>query len=326
MFQFPQAFACALDLPICMRFGDKVMRPFDNLERDWAQNGVSLPLITFRGLKLAELLTPGAAQRRAVAKFHGLLTNGRNRRNLYRNSLSGSPWETLDLAGGTALIVRRLIVPMTVAIVLGHAGQCLAQGAFPAPLPNQGTIPNDPAFPPVNGAAPSASVGTTPGSFPVNGAPPINGSAFERPPAPPSQGGGSAEACMKGFLPLREDAEKRGKMIKAASDRHAAPDEACKLIKNFSQAEINMIKYVESHASKCGIPAQIADQLKAGHNNTENMLKKVCAVAQQAQQRGPAGPSLSEVLGSSAALPEATATAKKGGSTFDTLNGNVLTR
>jgi hypothetical protein len=34
---------------------------------------------------------------------------------------------------------------------------------------------------------------------------------------------------------------------------------------------------------------------------------------------------LSEVLGSSAALPEAT-TVKKGGSTFDTLNGNVLAR
>ena len=39
---------------------------------------------------------------------------------------------------------------------------------------------------------------------------------------------------------------------------------------------------------------------------------------------GPAGPSLSEVLGS-AALPEAQAV-KKGGSTFDTLNGNVLQR
>lgn len=47
-------------------------------------------------------------------------------------------------------------------------------------------------------------------------------------------------------------------------------------------------------------------------------------MAQQAQQRGPAGPSLSEVLGSSAALPEATANKK--GSTFDTLNGNVLAR
>jgi hypothetical protein len=54
------------------------------------------------------------------------------------------------------------------------------------------------------------------------------------------------------------------------------------------------------------------------------LQQKVCAVAQQQQQRPPAGPSLSEVLGSSAALPEATA--KKGGSTFDTLNGNALAR
>jgi hypothetical protein len=225
------------------------------------------------------------------------------------------------------LIIRRLIVPLTVAIVTLHAGQGLAQGAFPAPLPGQ-PIANDPAFPPVNGGAPAASVGAPRqgSSFPVTGAAPFSGSSFEL-PAPPSQaGGGASDDCMKAFVPLREDAEKRGKLIKAASERHAPPDEACKLIGGFGQAELKMIKYIETNASKCGIPAQVSDQMKAGHKNTEVMLQKVCAAAQQqAQGRGPAGPSLSEVLGSSAALPEATAT-KKGGSTFDTLNGNVLTR
>ena len=131
---------------------------------------------------------------------------------------------------------------------------------------------------------------------------------------------------MKGFVPLREEAEKRGKMIKAASERHAPPDEACKLIKNFGQAEIKMIKYVDSHAAKCGIPPQISDQLKLGHKNTESMKSKVCAVAQQMQQRGPAGPSLSEVLGSPASIPEATLIKRRGGSIFDTLEGNVLER
>jgi hypothetical protein len=223
------------------------------------------------------------------------------------------------------LIIRRLIVPLAAAVVIAHAGQALAQSAFPAPLPSGGVIKNDPAFPPVNGAAPATSVGAPPSSsFPVNGAAPVAGSAFERGPAPPSQAG-AGDDCMKGFLPLREDAEKRGKMIKVASDRHAPPDEACKLIGNFGQSEIKMIKYVETHAAKCGIPTQIADQLKTGHKNTEKMQKQVCAVAEQAKTRGPAGPSLSDVLGSSAALPEATTT-KKGGSTFDTLNGNVLTR
>jgi hypothetical protein len=249
------------------------------------------------------------------------------------------------------LIIRRFIVPLAVALFATHAGQALAQGTFPAPLPNaaagtvndpafpplRGSAPaargnapspaaSDPAFPPVNGSAPVASV-TPPSnaSFPVNGAAPLSGGSFERPPSPPSQGGGGGEACMKEFIPLREDAEKRGKMIKAASDRHASPDEACKLIGAYTQAETKMIKYVETHSAKCGIPPQVLEQLKGGHKNSEAMQQKVCGMAQQAQSRPAAGPSLSEVLGSAAALPEATKT-KKGGSTFDTLNGNVLTR
>jgi hypothetical protein len=222
------------------------------------------------------------------------------------------------------LIIRRLIVPLTVALVTCHAGHVFAQGAFPAPLPGQAAPSNASPFPPVNGAAPAAT-GGAPSPFPATGVAPITGSAFERGPAPPSQAGGPPEDCMKKFLPLREEAEKRGKLIKAAGERKAPPDEACKLIGNFGQAEIKMIKFIEGNAARCGIPPQVADQMKTGHKNTENMQKKVCAVAQQAQQRGPAGPSLSEVLGSSAAAPEATAV-KKGGSTFDTLNGNVLTR
>jgi hypothetical protein len=130
---------------------------------------------------------------------------------------------------------------------------------------------------------------------------------------------------MKKFVPMREEAEKRGKLIRAASERHAPPDEACKLIASFGQAELNMMKFVQSNSARCGIPPEVSEQMKAGHKNTETMQKKVCAVAQQAQAKGPAGPSLSEILGSSAALPEVT-TAKKGGSTFDTLNGNVLAR
>jgi hypothetical protein len=216
-------------------------------------------------------------------------------------------------------MIRRLIVPLTAAVVSLHAGQVVAQTPFPAPLPNQSASP----FPPVNGAT----------GAPMQSAAPAGSSVFDRgaapaggmPPAGPPQAGGGAEACMKGFVPLREEAEKRGKMIKAASDRKAPPDEACKLIRNFGQAELKMIKYVETNSAKCGIPPQIADQLKTGHKNTEKMQTQVCNVAQQAATRGPAGPSLSEVLGSSAALPEAQPV-KKGGSTFDTLNGNVLQR
>jgi hypothetical protein len=218
-------------------------------------------------------------------------------------------------------MIRRLIVPLTVAVVTIQAGQAFAQGAFPAPLPGQSAAPaNASPFPPVNGAAPSASVGA-PSPFPSNGAAPVTG-GFGGGPPPPSAG--AADACMKNFLPLREETEKRGKMIKAAGDRKAPPDEACKLIGSYSQAELKMMKFIEANAAKCGIPPQVGEQIKAAHKNTEAMHQKVCAVAQQ-RPSGPAGPSLSEVLGSSAALPEASPV-KKGGSTFDTMNGNVLSR
>jgi hypothetical protein len=228
-------------------------------------------------------------------------------------------------------MINRLIVPLTLAVLSATASSALAQGAFPAPLPGQAAAPaNDPAFPPVNGARPMASVGAGPASpFPSGGAAPMmgGGGGFAQ-PAPPSQmggGGGPSQACMNGFIPLREDAEKKGKLIKAASDRHAPPDEACGIIRNYSAAEVKMIKYVETNATKCGIPGQVADQLKAGHKNTEGLVQKVCGIAEQIKTRGPAGPSLSEVLGSASMAPEATAS-RKGGSTFDTLNGNVLSR
>ena len=242
------------------------------------------------------------------------------------------------------MIIRRLIVPLTVAFVTAHAGLALAQSAFPAPLPNGATAPaqpmqpaagtaNDPAFPPLRGAAPANDSAFPPvngsapvrSSFPVGGAAPITGAGFGPAPAPPSQGGAPPQECMKEFLPLREDAEKKGKQLKAASDKHAGPDEACKLLKSFGAAESKMISYVEGHSTKCGIPPQVAEQLKGSHKNTEGMVQKVCGMAQQAAARGPSGPSLSDLLGTSTAMPESTPT-KKGGSTFDTLNGNVLAR
>jgi hypothetical protein len=267
---------------------------------------------------------------------------------LYFENLDRPP----SFAGGESVSIRSLIAPLTVAALLGVAGPVYAQGAFPAPLPagmtpaekpspfppvnnGGGVIKNDPAFPPVNGAAanspfppvngaPRASFGN-PSPFPSNGAPPVAGGGFGAPQGGPPPG---AEDCMKEFMPLRKEAERRGNLIKKASDRHAPAAEACKLIGNFSQAEVKMIKYVQTNHQKCGIPPQVSDQLKSGHKNTEKMMKQVCAVAHQqaTQPRGTAGPSLSDVLGSSASMPTPTHGTKKGGSTFDTLSGNVLTR
>jgi len=163
------------------------------------------------------------------------------------------------------LIIRRLIVSLTFAAAALHAGQAIAQGAFPAPLPGEAVAPasNASPVPPVSWVAP-----------------------------PPSNG--ASDVCMKEFAALREKAQDRGKLIIAASERHGPPDEACRLIADFGESEVVMMKYVETHSAQCGIPPQVTEQLKTGHKKTAMMLQKVCAIAQQ--PKGPVGPSLNDVL------------------------------
>jgi hypothetical protein len=165
-------------------------------------------------------------------------------------------------AGGTLMIIRRLIAPLTAAVFAFHASTARAESALPG-----------------------AAIGGAPSAFPSSGASPVDGGFAQ----PGPQAAAPGDECMNGFLPLRQEAEKRGALIKTADAQHAPPDEVCKLIGNFAQSEVKMIKFVEAHAQQCGIPAQVGEQLKTGHKNTEGMLKKVCDAAKQQDPRNPGG-------------------------------------
>ena len=102
-----------------------------------------------------------------------------------------------------------------------------------------------------------------------------------------AQNASNSQACLQAFAPLREEAESRGRLIKVASERHAPPEEACRLIGDFAQSEVRMINYLEARSAECGVSQRTADQIKAGHQRTEAMRIKVCAAGQQ--KRGPAG-------------------------------------
>jgi hypothetical protein len=158
------------------------------------------------------------------------------------------------------LVTRLRIVLAVLAALAISADAALAQGTFPAPLPGQAATPND-------GSAPKAIIGV---------------------PTPFSSAGTASvpAQCVKDFAPLREDAEKKGTLIREARDRHAPPDESCKLVGAYSSAEVKMMKYVEANAARCGIAGSVMEQLKAGHKNTEVLLQKVCSIAEQVKTRG----------------------------------------
>ncbi len=141
----------------------------------------------------------------------------------------------------------------------------------------------------------------------------------------PGMGGapmGQEPPCMKDFMPLRAEAEKRAMAVRAAHDKQATPQEACKLIGLFADAEGKLVKFVEANGSWCGIPDQVAKQMKGNHEHTLQLRKQICTVA--ANPPRPAGPSLSDALD-----PSATAAApasRTGRGTFDTLTGSAIGR
>jgi len=71
----------------------------------------------------------------------------------------------------------------------------------------------------------------------------------------------------------------------------------------------------------CAVAPEVLKQVKAGHSKASQMSKQICDVAAQGSRQ--AGPSLSDALGTTPLVPDAS-TAKKGSSTFDTLTGSPL--
>jgi hypothetical protein len=129
-------------------------------------------------------------------------------------------------------------------------------------------------------------------------------------------GGGGPPPCMAEFVKMREEVEKRGKVAKAAGERKAGREEMCKLITSFTEAEGKWVKFVEVNTqTSCGIPAQVATQLKQMHANTEQTKQRICS-AGGAPGGVPAGPSIHDALNLTQTTPD---TAKKGNGTWDTI-------
>jgi hypothetical protein len=174
-------------------------------------------------------------------------------------------------------MLGRLLV--TACVMGGLCAGAIAQGAFPAPLPNQsGGVSPFPAPPnPSGDATPSPApspLRSSPDDF-QKAAPPVGG-------FPSGQGAeGTAEhkECMAKFAPLRQDAEHRARLIKAASERKTSAKEACDLITSYIAAEKLVVDFVTTRQAACNISNEILKQLKANQSRSEQMMKMICKAA-----------------------------------------------
>jgi len=137
---------------------------------------------------------------------------------------------------------------------------------------------------------------------------------------PAAQSLQQAPPCVKEFIRLRDDTAKKADAIRVASDHKASAKDACHLFTVFSTAEAKLLKYATENSTWCGIPAQIVDQIKKGHDKTKTMRFNVCKAAEAPPP--PPAPTLSAALGGP--IPDASNIKTGRGGTFDTLTGAPL--
>lgn len=128
--------------------------------------------------------------------------------------------------------------------------------------------------------------------------------------------------CGNEIMPLREAVEKQGLSVKAAIDRKADPIALCKELKQMTSTEAKFVKYLKDNQTWCQIPPQAVEQVAASQAHTTKIRDQVCNAAARGppQRQIPAGPGLSDALGTSRAPTPSTT--KKGHGTFDTLTGS----
>jgi hypothetical protein len=159
----------------------------------------------------------------------------------------------------------------------------------------------------------AAQFGGMPG---MPGSPGMSPGGFGAPQQPPP-------ACQQ-LLANRDETAKHGQAIHAAGQKKVPPEELCKLFKTFLSSEGKMLKGLEQNAATCGVPPEVLKQVKASHEKAAQVGKNICDAAAQGPR--PAGPSLSDALGTTPMMPDSSIATKKGQGTFDTLTGSPLAR
>jgi hypothetical protein len=78
-------------------------------------------------------------------------------------------------------------------------------------------------------------------------------------------GGGEPSPCVMEFGKLRNEVQEKGAAAKNAGEHKVGREKMCKVVQAYSAAEAKWLKFVEAGVAICGIPREVANQLKQVH-------------------------------------------------------------
>ena len=193
-----------------------------------------------------------------------------------------------------------LLRAMALLSALALAGLSEAAAQFPPPPGQSAPAAQSSPFPPPPASgqqqqqqsSPFPPPGTGRSSRPARS--PIQASRARcPPPVAPSRREGRAPARRRRahsprpfawqFPPIRDQAEKDGGAIKAASDRKATREEICALFNKFVGSEGKMVKFLETNQKVCGVPPDAIKHVQGQHAKSH-------ADPQASLHRGAGGP------------------------------------
>src|SRR3954464_11286841 len=81
-------------------------------------------------------------------------------------------------------------------------------------------------------------------------------------------------ACQQ-LLTLRDETQKHGQALQAASQKKASPEELCKLFKVFLGAETKMLKGLEDQSTACGVPPKVLRRVRSGQTRPSRTANNI---------------------------------------------------
>ena len=106
-------------------------------------------------------------------------------------------------------------------------------------------------------------------------------------PVQPAQPQQEPPPCVQEFFKLRDEADKKAAAIKAANEHKVSPREACPLFGALLAAQTKMLKYTNENGVWCGIPKNVAEQIKLAVTKVSEIRTKVCQAAAKSRSAAP---------------------------------------
>jgi hypothetical protein len=82
--------------------------------------------------------------------------------------------------------------------------------------------------------------------------------------------------CKQQYSALKNEVEEKAEPIRKARQQTVTPDELCRAITSYEEAELKIIGFVAANSKKCGFPPRVSQELISVYEGMGTLKEKTC--------------------------------------------------